>query len=460
MTVVNHYTDGISQPTSPHEVDPQQMVEDELFFVWKSSLSFSFQSAGTSTTISVGSIKQALYSAAKSFAKSLFKKALYYMEEKVERVFHLVRGAGLVTGHIVGQALTLSVFRSHIHDIHAEMQQLTEQFGRAVPIVVAETISPALAETLVKSSNPGPWEISRIQPKLRVFRRDKQPIEITWKDFPDEVVGKLEHYGAFETTRIAFLTHGFIHHIDVDWMNDMKNAMLEHEDMTVVVVGWGGGANIGVDRYEQAAKNIESVGCWLANHLREIKRRKSGVYLWGVGHSLGAHLMGFAGKCSQSFDRITGLDPAGPNFETELTPSRLTANDAKFVDVIHTDGYSKPWTLQSMTAPTNHYGTLIPMGTVDFYPNWGHSQPGCETFSFIGSHNRAFSLFTQTIFRPGKFKTSSKLKEKPTYMNIKKEVEHEEEEVEMGFYCQGGRGNYFIEVNEEDITIPLVFGIP
>lgn len=454
--IIFFYTEGIPHPISK-EVDS---VEEELFFVWKSSLSFSFQTATSLTTISVGSIKDALVSAGKSLAKRLLRKALFYVEEKMERVFHLVRGAGLVTGHIVGQAITLSVFRSHIHDIHAEMQQLTEQFGRAVPIVVAETISPALAETLVKSSNPGPWEISRIRPKLRLFRRDKQPIEITWKDFPDEVVGKFEHYGAFESTRIVFLTHGFIHHIDVDWMNDMKNAMLEHEDMTVVVVGWGGGANIGVDRYEQAAKNIESVGCWLANHLREIKRRKPNTYLWGVGHSLGAHLMGFAGKCSQSFDRITGLDPAGPNFETELTPSRLTASDAKFVDVIHTDGYSKPWTLQSITAPTNHYGTLIPMGTVDFYPNWGHSQPGCEMFSFIGSHNRAFSLFTQTIFRAGKFRTNLKVKECPTYMNIKHEYVQVEEEVEMGFYCEGGQGMYYIEFNEEDITMPIMFGIP
>ncbi|CAL8139644.1 unnamed protein product [Orchesella dallaii] len=451
MTVVNHLKEEIPQPGL--KVDQV----DQPLFIWRSSLNFSFQPG---VTISVTSIRQALFSVGKAIVKKITGKVFQYLETKMERVFDLVRGAGLVTGHILGQAITLSIFRDHIHDIHAEMQQMAEAFGRAVPIVVADAISPALAETLVKSSNPCPWEVARIRPKLRLFRRGKQPIEITWKDFPDEVVGKFEQFGAFETTRIVFLTHGFIHHIDVDWMADMKNAMLEHENMTVVVLGWGGGANIGVDRYELAAKNIEPVGCWLGNHLREIKRRKPDTYLWGVGHSLGAHLMGFAGKCSRSLDRITGLDPAGPNFETELTPSRLTAADAKFVDVIHTDGYSRPWTLQSITAPTNHYGTLVPMGTVDFYPNWGHSQPGCENFSFIGSHNRAFELFTWTVFRPGKFKTNMKLKDSPTYMTIKKDVFPDEEETEMGFYCDGGKGNYYIEVNEEDITLPLVFGIP
>ncbi len=37
--------------------------------------------------------------------------------------------------------------------------------------------------------------------------------------------------------------------------------------------------------------------------------------IWGVGHSLGKHLMGQAGRKSKVFTRITGLDPAGPSFE-------------------------------------------------------------------------------------------------------------------------------------------------
>lgn len=36
------------------------------------------------------------------------------------------------------------------------------------------------------------------------------------------------------------------------------------------------------------------------------------VLIWGIAHSLGAHLLGLAGRHSgHAFDRITGLDPAG-----------------------------------------------------------------------------------------------------------------------------------------------------
>lgn len=60
-----------------------------------------------------------------------------------------------------------------------------------------------------------------------------------------------------------------------------------------------------------------------------------------MGHSLGAHISGFAGKVFQAktwtkLNRISGLDPAGPCFLNEKTDKRLTTTDADFVDVIHT----------------------------------------------------------------------------------------------------------------------------
>jgi len=75
----------------------------------------------------------------------------------------------------------------------------------------------------------------------------------------------------------------------------------------------------------------------------------------------------------KSFDRITGLDPAGPLFEKVHQDKRLQKEDTRMVDVIHTDGYSK----QRVYIGVNHYGTLIPLGTVDFYPNLWISPAWC-----------------------------------------------------------------------------------
>ncbi len=119
-------------------------------------------------------------------------------------------------------------------------------------------------------------------------------------------------------------------------------------------------------------------------------------------------------------------------------------------------------TLQALTSPTNHFGTLVPMGNLDFYPNWGHSQPGCVNFSVIGSHNRSFELFTESISKPGRFLTNMKLVKEPAFMSITEEVEIVGgPEVEMGFHCSGGaKGNFYIEVDQEDFGIGLMFGMP
>ncbi|KOB77218.1 putative lipase [Operophtera brumata] len=62
-----------------------------------------------------------------------------------------------------------------------------------------------------------------------------------------------------------------------------------------------------------------------------------------VGHSLGSHIAGFAGKTFHNLTRtlvgrISALDPAGPCFSNVHEDLRITAADAEYVDVIHTNG--------------------------------------------------------------------------------------------------------------------------
>ena len=65
-----------------------------------------------------------------------------------------------------------------------------------------------------------------------------------------------------------------------------------------------------------------------------------------------------------SVGRVTGLDPALPLFTANAADS-LHSNAALFVDVVHTD------------FPL--FGDITPRGSVDFYPNFGHTpQKGCD----------------------------------------------------------------------------------
>ena len=61
-----------------------------------------------------------------------------------------------------------------------------------------------------------------------------------------------------------------------------------------------------------------------------------------VGHSLGAHVVGFCAKKLQELGvgkikKITGLDPAFPFFELAGVSGRLDKSDAEFVQIIHTN---------------------------------------------------------------------------------------------------------------------------
>lgn len=84
------------------------------------------------------------------------------------------------------------------------------------------------------------------------------------------------------------------------------------------------------------------LGSLIANFI--IKRAIPPKSIHLIGHSLGAHIAGFAGKkikrqTETRVHRISGLDPAGPYFNKFrfIPEERLSKNDADIVDVIHTD---------------------------------------------------------------------------------------------------------------------------
>jgi hypothetical protein len=58
-----------------------------------------------------------------------------------------------------------------------------------------------------------------------------------------------------------------------------------------------------------------------------------------IGHSLGAHTCAYGSNAASiRFNRISGMDTAGPNFENANVLVRLDPDDADFVDSIHSNG--------------------------------------------------------------------------------------------------------------------------
>lgn len=213
-----------------------------------------------------------------------------------------------------------------------------------------------------------------------------------------------------------------------DWMSERAKALREKDpNANIILVDWEDGARpqAGIpllpDRptfpllntYDQAASNTRDVGYQLAQYLKERNIDPNKTEL--IGHSLGAHVSGFAGAkykelTGNELNRITGLDPAGPNFETRETgnfrtvlmpgpspgsfttvevperepvpPSdRLDPDDAKRVVVLHT------------SKTLGHDDTI---GDFDIFVNWNDlSQPG--KLRADENHGYANELYTGLI---------------------------------------------------------------
>ncbi|KAK6189126.1 hypothetical protein SNE40_005164 [Patella caerulea] len=240
--------------------------------------------------------------------------------------------------------------------------------------------------------------------KLYTSENPVQPLTLTTDD--------LAGLNPQEETKV--IIHGFMQDWDVDWLHRAATAFLTKSPVNVIVVGWGQGAGF---PYRQAASNTRVVGAEVALMVNTLinmtytSPRK--IHL--IGHSLGAHVAGYAGDAIAGLGRITGLDPAKPSFEGTDIMVRLDKTDARYVDVIHTDG--------SQYNTFSGYGMLTPVGHIDFYPNGGTHQPGCggETYedlmssvfnhgfnsaenSLGCSHDRAFNLFIESITTECPFK--------------------------------------------------------
>ncbi|KAJ9584757.1 hypothetical protein L9F63_020907, partial [Diploptera punctata] len=252
---------------------------------------------------------------------------------------------------------------------------------------------------------PQPPEL--VNPRYCLYTRENRD---TCQYLEIENMDSLYRSSMMHHHRVFIISHGFIENGDKEWIKIMKEELLTHIDGSVIVVDWRDGSG---PPYPQAVANIRLVGTMTAHLLKnlivELGIEQHKIHF--IGHSLGAHMAAYAGQSLQSkfnyrLGRITGLDPAEPHFSKTDPIVRLDPTDADFVDVIHTDG--GPFISGGL-------GILQPVGHVDFYPNGGIQQPGCDSgvMFYMGremgsfykgirkmiscNHIRSYQYFTESI---------------------------------------------------------------
>ncbi|XP_031553932.1 inactive pancreatic lipase-related protein 1-like [Actinia tenebrosa] len=211
------------------------------------------------------------------------------------------------------------------------------------------------------------------------------------KIIDDSDVTKLQASGYDGSKDTIMVIHGWTEKVDKsEWLQSITPALLALNDKNIIIVEWEEGA---AEFYTQAAGNTRLVGAQVAEMIKFINHQtgNSPASFYVIGFSLGAHVAGYAGRRIQQpakIGRITGLDPASVFFIDTDPAVRLDPTDAAFVDVIHTS--------------IGSLGTSTVSGHIDFYPNAGTRQRGCEIprvgiTTSVCSHVRAPKLLIESI---------------------------------------------------------------
>lgn len=218
------------------------------------------------------------------------------------------------------------------------------------------------------------------------------------QEYPFDLAS-LEQCGFNASLKTRIIIGGYFAKEDEEWIDKVVRQWLLLEPSNIIKVSWAD-ANRGL--YHTAAYNSRIVSRQLTLFLHYLDQlfhlNLNRLHL--VGHSLGAHIAGFVGADNEGrIARITGLDPAGPIFVELNSSMRLDPSDARFVDVLHTNGG---------TITKGALGLSTPSGHVDYYCNGGSLQPGCYFSSVTKSimdpvervacsHRRSYRYFIEII---------------------------------------------------------------
>ncbi|KAJ8916045.1 hypothetical protein NQ315_010913 [Exocentrus adspersus] len=244
----------------------------------------------------------------------------------------------------------------------------------------------------------------------------------------------LENTGFSPKKDTLFIIHGWMLNHEAELNDYVRDAIFSKHDINIFVVDW---SPVAARNYISAKGAVTKVGEHIGNFVRALASRY-GLRISDVslaGHSLGAHIAGGAGAAlNGEVDHIVGLDPAGPLFSTWNTRERLDPTDAKFVQVIHTNG--------------GLLGFRGPLGHADYYPNGGSSQPGCGVDIIGGcAHGRSYVYYAEAIRSGSNQFVSNKCL---NYGNYISGLCRFNPKSAMGGYNvdKSARGDYFLDTND------------
>ncbi|XP_076272394.1 pancreatic triacylglycerol lipase-like isoform X2 [Rhynchophorus ferrugineus] len=193
---------------------------------------------------------------------------------------------------------------------------------------------------------------------------------------------QLSSVSGFSTDlRTVFIIHGWQNDYESDVNTLIRAALLAKVKVNIITVDWSSYSYL---LYALAVSNVENVGktvgLFIESLVSNYDYSPDNIIL--VGHSLGAHVAGFAGKeLNGTLGVIVGMDPAGPLF-FESSTDRLNVGDAQYVEAIHTNA--------------QFLGVNYALGDTDFWPNGGYMQAGC-LLSQTCSHSRSYIYMAESI---------------------------------------------------------------
>lgn len=292
-----------------------------------------------------------------------------------------------------------------------------------------------------------PADIGSMKTKFSIYNRYESTEDITFNPskfcLPTKVcygpyqydIVRMASSGFNSTSRTVIMISGFMSGDRVAWMERSKESWLKLDpEADVILVSWKDSNRYIYGKAVAVTPLIARQITIFLYYLAELSGTKlidqrfaSNIHF--VGHSLGAHIGAFVGQdFNGQLGRITGLDPAGPSFDTAERHHRLDRSDAQLVLAIHTNGGRLSYMNFIASGATQVLGSVVDrvpimnklvstvvkgeytgegdtawfginkqVGDIDYYANNGRVQPGCAGLIHECDHARSNEIYEDIL---------------------------------------------------------------